>query len=178
MGREASVSSLKYQCFKSRLWVALCVMSSGQPVSVSCAVTTSVFAPLFRSKPSSQESVHESLAWSVRHSPSRVAAGLSGGFRLARYGLFGLRGDARGTSHRVSGFGWASRGCARLPRSRLLILISTCVRLQLSRLAGLGVGWSVVRRSQSPRLGSEPGASVCCCGWRGCPQRRHTRWAG
>ena len=33
MGREASVSSLKYQCFKSRLWVALCVMSSGQPVT-------------------------------------------------------------------------------------------------------------------------------------------------
>lgn len=58
-----------------------------------------------------------------------------------------------------------------------LIWISTCVRLQLSRLEGLGVGWSAVRRSPSPRLGWEPGASVCCCGWRRCPQRRRTRRA-
>ena len=77
---------------------ALCDELRSASVRVVCGqpVTTSVFAPLFRSKPSSHESVHESLAWSVRHSPSRVAAGLSGGFRLARYGLFGLRGDARG----------------------------------------------------------------------------------
>ena len=75
---------------------ALCDELRSASVRVVCGqpVTTSVFAPLFRSKPSSHESVLESLAWSVRHSPSRVAAGLSGGFRLARYGLFGLRGDA------------------------------------------------------------------------------------
>ena len=66
-------------------------------------------------------------------------------------------------------------GCARLPHSCFLIWISTCVRLQLSRLEGLGVGCSAVRRSPSPRLGWEPGASVCCCGWRRCPQRRRTR---
>ena len=68
-------------------------------------------------------------------------------------------------------------GCARLPRSCFLIWISTCVRLQLSRLEGLGVGLSAVRRSPSPRLGWEPGASVCCCGWRRCPQRHRTRRA-